>query len=128
MARVIEFYIPTNFRRKVTWVPSSQPERVIASYWRRIQRSAIFRPLDRLWRLMANLTTAGNAPAPQIENRSRYTSFREMPMFSRNQRTTKAPVMPRRMSAPVPSPLSPAILWSYEGHREENTGGSLPHL
>jgi hypothetical protein len=29
MARVIEFYIPTSFRRKVTPVPQSQPGKVI---------------------------------------------------------------------------------------------------
>ena len=29
MARVIEFYIPTNFRRKVASVPQSQPGKVI---------------------------------------------------------------------------------------------------
>jgi hypothetical protein len=110
MARVIEFHIPTNFRRKVTSIPPSQPERVIASYWRRIQRSATFRLLDRLWRLIPTLKRAGNAAAPQIEKRSRYTTFRELPIFSSDQRTTKAPVMPRRMSTPVPYPSPPAIL------------------
>ena len=68
------------------------------------------RAFDRLWRLIPSLTAAGNAAAPQIENRSRYTSCREIPIFSRDQRTTKAPVIPRRMSAPVPNPSSPAIL------------------
>jgi hypothetical protein len=29
MARVIEFYIPTNFRKKVVWVPQSDRGRVI---------------------------------------------------------------------------------------------------
>src|ERR1035437_28549 len=66
--------------------------------------------LDRLCRLIPSLTAAGNAADPQIENRSRYTSFREIPRFSKDQRTTKAPVIPRKMSAPVPNPPSPATL------------------
>ena len=44
MARVIEFYIPTNFRRKVASVPQSQPGKVIDfAYRQRSQRSATFR-------------------------------------------------------------------------------------
>jgi len=45
MARVIEFYIPTNFRRKVASVtPQSQPGKVIEfAYWQRNQRSATSR-------------------------------------------------------------------------------------